>query len=126
MNHHMYVVESDAFVFLLSSSANPIQNTNILLLDRYGPPKTNQVKPSDNEPTELDNSAYNPHIDSYGSPTADPANIVTAESSHFSSTEKTVNNNINQLIMTLDLIPKRINILCRILIKWQSDILNQR
>ena len=93
------VANSDEFVFLLSSSA--IQNTIMLLLDKFSPPKTNQVKTSDNDSAELDNSAYNPHIDSLGSPTADPVNIVTAESSHFSSTANTEDNNdIDQYHLT--------------------------
>jgi len=82
------VANSDEFVFPLSSSSDPIQNTIMLLLDTYGPPKTNQAKP-----VELQSSSYNPHIDSYGSPTADPVKLQTGVSSHYSSTENTQENN---------------------------------
>ena len=81
---------SDEFVFPLTSSADPIQNTIMLLLDTYGPPVTHPAKPVQFTPK---GSSYNPSIDSYGSPTADPVKLNTGVPSYFSSTESVEENN---------------------------------
>jgi len=84
---------SDEFVFPISSSKDPIQNTIMILLDTYGPPKTSPTKPLVFNPVKPSNAPYIPQIDSYGSPTADPVKISTSQSSHYSTTENSEDSN---------------------------------